>query len=151
MLEINPFLLSAAAQHEEGHNGQKNSNPLEPVESLTEDQHRSDKHENRTSGVDRADDRQREMLHSVIAQCPGTEDNDALQQNPFLDSPTAIFTDLENAAAKGIGAIGQSDEWNEYEGAEQRVQEQHGDDGIAAKGFLFARVVESEQDRRQER
>lgn len=54
MFKVNSFLLSATAQHEERHHGQQHACPLEPVQFLTEDQHRADQDEDRAGGVDRA-------------------------------------------------------------------------------------------------
>ena len=70
------FLLSREAQHHISRDGQAHADPLQLVQ-----------HQHRAGGVDRAHDRERQMLHREIPRHPGGEHQGTLQQDIFLNLP----------------------------------------------------------------
>ena len=87
----------------------------------------SQKHHDGTCGVDRPNQGDGQMLHAEIAQKPAAEHNAGLEENIALDFPPS--------------------KWNlrykrqEDNGAEERIQEQYRDDGIASKRMLLEYVI----------
>ena len=70
VLEVDTLFLSATTQQEERGYRQQHTNPLPNVQSLTKEQQRTHQHHHRTGGINRSDNRQRQMLHAEITQNP---------------------------------------------------------------------------------
>ena len=88
------------------------------------------------------------MLHRKVPEHPRTQDDNTLENHPFLFIPVPTGRDFEYAAVQTGPEVGQKDERQEYEGAEKGVQKKDGDYGIAVKGFLLERIIKAKQDGR---
>ena len=69
-LERDTFLLATSTDHGEGEDGDEHAGPLPRVELLAEDKNGSEQNEDRTGGVDRRGDGQREVLQTVVSTDP---------------------------------------------------------------------------------
>ena len=144
VLEVDALLLSAAAQHEERRHGQRHTNPLVEVKAFAEHYERAHEHHNRARGVDRPYDGEGQMLHAEIAEHPRRQHDDALQYDILVHIPSAACH-LEYGAVERVGGGRKHDERQEDERRYERVEEQHGDDGVAVKRLFLKRIVKSEQ------
>ena len=79
--EVDVLLLSCPAHEENGRKGDEHSDPLICIQSLSEDQHRSDQHDDRSGGIDRPDDGQRQVLQPEIAAYPRRQHDECLQHH----------------------------------------------------------------------
>ena len=79
----------------------------------------------------------RQLLHADVAEQPAAQDDASLEQDIALHLPSA----------EG----GAESQRQEDEGAEERVEKQHGHDGIVAKGMLLRNVIEAQQQGTQQR
>ena len=70
MFEVNAFLPSRTAEHEEREDGQQYTCPLVQVQPFAEEQQGTQQHHDRTGGVDGAHDGKRQMLHAEVAEYP---------------------------------------------------------------------------------
>ena len=75
MLEVNAFLLSASTQQEERENGEQHPNPLIEIEPFAKDEHGTDQHHHRTSGIDGTYQCNRQMLDAKVSQNPRGQHN----------------------------------------------------------------------------
>ena len=112
-LEVDSFLLSAAAQHHERHYGKRHSRPLPCIESLTEHQHRSHKSHHGTRGIDRTDYRQGQMLDTEISQYPTAQYDKTLQHYELMHIPSAA-AHVEYCSVESVGRVTDGDKRNEY-------------------------------------
>ena len=112
VFEVDTFLLATATQHQERSYRQKHTNPLPDIQTLTEDQQGTHKHHHRTSGIDRTDNRQRQVFHAEIAKNPTREDYKSFQYNIFVELPSPTCR-MEDGTIKHVGRGTQDDERQE--------------------------------------
>ena len=70
MFEVDTFLPSRAAQHQERHGGEDDADPLPEVQPFAEDQHRTNEHHDRPCRIDRTHDRDGQVFETEIAEHP---------------------------------------------------------------------------------
>ena len=68
--EVDTLFPAAAAEEIEGGDGDKHTYPLQQVEMLAKESESTDEHHDRTSGVDRPNDGDRQVLQSGISAYP---------------------------------------------------------------------------------
>ena len=79
--EVYILLLSGPAHEEYGRKGDQDADPLTDIEPFTEDQHRSDQHDDRSGRIDRPDDGQRQVLKTEIAAYPRRQHDERFQHH----------------------------------------------------------------------
>ena len=115
MAEVYALASSGAAEHEERQDGQPDTDPLQGVETLAEDQKSSDEHHHWTCGVDGADDGDGQVLDAVVSECPRREYYHGLQCHEYMvmcrTEGYAVCRGVEPSAAAERG----DDRGQEYE------------------------------------
>ena len=144
MFEVDAFLPSAPAQHEERCHGEHHTHPLPQVEPLAEEEECAQKHHYGPCGIDWSYDGERQMLHSEVSEEPGRQHDQAFRHDVFVCFPSS-HGDMKLRAIKQWGETAQQDERQENERAEKGVEEEHGNDSIGIECLLLERVVASEQ------
>ena len=89
MSEVDALPLAASAQHEKAYDGQQDTHPLVGIQSLSEDDERSQEHHHGTSGIDGTYEGEGQMLDAAIAESPTGEYDATLQYDKLLNLPSA--------------------------------------------------------------
>ena len=138
--KVDALLLATTAQHEKRGDGQQHTRPLPAIEPLAKDEQGTHKHHYGASGIDRADDGQRQMLHAEVAQHPAGQHDERLQHDISVYLP-ATRGHMEDRAVEHVSACAQHDKGQEDERREECVQKQHGYDGVLFQCLLLKRIV----------
>ena len=121
------FFPPGGAQKKVGHDGQADADPLQQIQPFPEQEEGADEHQDRTGGIDRTHDRQRQMFHREISRHPGREHQGALHQDILLHFPTA--------------KAGREQEGRKDDGGEYGVQEKNRNHGVPLQRNLLRRVI----------
>ena len=150
MGEDDPFAAARTAQQEERHEGQRNAGPLVGVETLAEDHECPDEHHNGARGVDRPDDGDREVLHAEVTENPRSEHDGRFQNDQGVGLPCAGSRRQQGMVEPSEAELRREDRGQEEQRRKERVEQQHGQHGVAGEGLFLGRIVEAEQRRRGE-
>ena len=71
------------------------------------------------------------MLYAAVAKCPAGQHDAALEYDEPLHLPSAK------------GRLGQ--QGNEYHGAEERVEKEHGNHCVGAQSMLLAHIIKAQK------
>ena len=146
--EIDPFPAARPAQQKERSYGQHHADPLIPVEPLAEDQHGPHERHHRPCGVDRPDDRQRQMFDAEIAEYPRREYDARFQHDEQVSVQIARRTAQGRRVEPSPAAGRREDRRQEQQRRKEGIEQQHRQHGIVAQRLLLRHVVQSQQQRR---
>ena len=113
---------------------------LVQVELLAKNKHGAQQNHDGACGVDGAYQCEGKMFHAEVSAKPAAQYDTALQYNELLYLPSSEIG-MEQMGCRDGSSGGQEDERQEDEAAEQRVEEQHGDDGVAVQGTFLENIV----------
>ena len=146
MTEGDAFLLTAPREHEEGDDSQQHTCPLPHIQPFPINEDSTDKHQHGTCGIYRPIDSQRHTFHSEIAAYPRREDDDTLEDYPFMNLPTATGH-MEDTSVEHGGGIRQYYQRYEDERAEESVEKEHRGHGVVLKCLFLKGIIKSQQSR----
>ena len=146
--EINPLLSARTAQQQQRDQGKRHTDPLVSVEPFTEDEHGADERHHGPRGIDRADDRQRQMLDSEVSERPRRQDDAGFQHHEQMRMQIARRTTQRRIIEPAPSAGRREDRRQEEQRREEGIEQENGQHGVVSQRLLLGDVIKSQQRRR---
>ena len=79
--KVDALAAAGMAKQEQRHHSKQHAAPLPQIKTLAKEQQRAKKHHNGAHGIDRANDSERQVLDSIVAEEPRREGDGGLQRH----------------------------------------------------------------------